>query len=81
MLTRYIDAALRRAHYEMMENGRYFGRIYPCEGVWSEGSNLEQCREELRAALESWLVGGLRHGDAIPVIDGIDLNATQLVDA
>jgi predicted RNase H-like HicB family nuclease len=62
------------AHYEVMENGRFFGSVPPCRGAWGEGATLEECREELQHALESWIVAGLRHGDALSVIDGIDLN-------
>ncbi len=81
VLTEYIRAALRGAHYELMEDGRYFGAIPQCEGAWGEGETLEICREDLRGALESWIVGGLRHGDALPVLDGVDLNSRELVDA
>ena len=79
--TEYIQAALRRAHYELMENGRYFGSISECEGAWGEADTLEACREELRGAIESWIVGGLRHGDALPVLEGIDLNAREPANA
>ena len=81
MLSEYIQAALRHAHYELMENGRYFGSIPECEGAWGEGATLELCREELRGALESWIIGGLRQGDTLPVLDNIDLNARDLVNA
>ena len=81
VLTGSIAAALRHAHYELMENGRFFGSISQCEGAWAEAETLEACREELRGALESWIVGGLRHGDQLPVLDGIDLNPRELVDA
>ena len=37
MLIQYIQAAMRNAKYEPMENGRYFGRIPQCKGVWGEG--------------------------------------------
>lgn len=74
MLTEYIQAAMRQAHYEIMENGRFFGEIPQCPGSWGEGATLEEAREELRKTLESWIVVGLRHGDQFEVIDGIDLN-------
>ena len=80
MLTDYIRHALRHAHYEVMENGRFYGSIPPCRGVWGEGANLEECRDELDAALESWIVVGLRHGDALPVIDGLDLNFKEYAE-
>ncbi len=81
MLTEYIAAALRHAHYEITENSRFFGSIAECEGAWAEAETLERCREELRGAVESWIMGGLRHGDPLPAIDGIDLNPRELVDA
>ena len=74
MLTEYLTQAMRLAHYEMMENGRYWGEIGPLGGVWAEGDSLEQCRDSLREVLEDWLLVGLRHGHPIPVIAGVDLN-------
>ena len=74
MLTKYIEQAMRQAHYELMENGRFFGSIAPCRGCWGEGATLEECREDLQSALEDWIALGLRHGDAFEVIAGIDIN-------
>ena len=74
MLTEFIQAALRHAHYEIMENGRFWGDIPPCKGCWGDGDTLEECRENLRGALECWILLGVQHGDKLPVIDGIDLN-------
>ena len=80
MLTEYLLHAMRQAHYELMENGRFFGSIPPCAGAWGEGATLEECREELAEALEAWIVTGLRRGDRLPVIDGIDLNAQEYAE-
>jgi predicted RNase H-like HicB family nuclease len=80
MLTEYIQRAMHHAHYEIMENGHYFGSIPQCQGVWAEGKSLEECPEELAAALESWIVVGLRHGDTLPVIDGLDLNFREYAE-
>lgn len=81
MLTEYIQCAMRQAHYEMMENGRFFGSIPACRGDWGEGATLEECRDELAGALESWIIAGLRHGDTLPVIDGLDLNRNEYPEA
>ena len=67
---------MRLAHYELTETGSYFGSIPACPGAWGESDTLEGCREDLQNALESWLVVGLRHGDELPVIAGLDLNGT-----
>ncbi len=74
MLTEYMEHAMHKAHYETTENGRFFGSIHLCRGCWGEGSTLEECRDELLGALECWILVGVRHGDELPVIDGIDLN-------
>ncbi len=74
MLTEYVRQAMRLAHYEIMENGRYWGEMPPLSGVWAEGTTLEQCRDTLREVLEDWLLVGLRRGHTIPVIEQIDLN-------
>jgi predicted RNase H-like HicB family nuclease len=74
MLIQYIQAAMRQAKYEQMENGRFFARIPKCKGVWGEGRTLEQCREDLKSALQDWIVVKLRFEHKLPVVDGIDIN-------
>jgi len=74
MLTDYLQAALRQAKYELMENGKFFAHVRSCRGVWAEGDTLEECREELQSTLEDWLLLGLQLGHKLPVIDGINLN-------
>ena len=34
VLTEYVQAAMRGGRYELMENGRHYGAISQCEGVW-----------------------------------------------
>ena len=47
MLTAYINAALRKAHYEILPDGEgYFGTIEGLQGVWAQADTLEACREE-----------------------------------
>ena len=74
MLTDYLKAALVLAHYELMENGRFFGSIPPCPGVWAEAANLEACREELQEVLEGWVLLSVSKALPLPVVDGIDLS-------
>jgi len=68
---------MRKAHYELMENGRFSATIPKCNGLWAEGKTLEVCREELRSTLEDWLLLGLQLGRHLPVINGINLNRTN----
>ena len=79
MLTDYIAAAMRHAHYELTENQRFFGSIPACQGCWGEGVTLEECGSELQSTLEDSLLLGLQlgHSHSLPVIDGIDLNRKE----
>ena len=53
MLTNYIQAAMRKAHYEILSDGEgYFGSIPDLQGVWANADTLEDCRKELREVLE-----------------------------
>ena len=45
MLTDYIYAAMNRAKYEILDDGIFYGEIPDCQGVWSSGKTLEECRE------------------------------------
>jgi predicted RNase H-like HicB family nuclease len=38
------------------------------------GETIYQCQEELKSALEGGLIVKIRHGDKLPVIEGINLN-------
>ena len=82
MLTEYINGALHHATYEQLpdEEG-YYGEIPEVPGVWANASTLELFHDELRNALEGWVVLGLRLGHALPVIAGIDLNVPLVAES
>ncbi len=73
MLTKYIQAAMRRAAYEILEDGTYYGEIGGFEGVYANHETLLGCQELLQEVLEGWLILGLRLGHEIPVIDELRL--------
>lgn len=80
MLTAYIDAAMNKAHYEILPDGEgYFGKVPDLQGVWANAGTLEACRTELREVLEEWLLLGLSKRHPIPVMNGIDLNIEEVV--
>jgi predicted RNase H-like HicB family nuclease len=79
MLTEYIQAAMRRAKYELLEeNEGFVGTIDECPGLLGHGETLEGCREDLIGALEAWLLVGLWHHQELPVIDGMSLNVVPV---
>jgi len=77
MLTGYINAAMRRATYEILSDGTFYGEIPGFQGVYANEKTLEACREQLQEVLEGWIVLGLRLGHSLPVVDGIELVVEQ----
>jgi predicted RNase H-like HicB family nuclease len=78
MLSAYIAKALEHATFEGPEDGRWYGEIPNCPGVWATGESKEECRRELQEVLEGWLILKLRDNDPdIPIIDGISLNVVE----
>jgi predicted RNase H-like HicB family nuclease len=74
MLLEYIQAALRHAKYEILpDDGRYYGEIPECNGVYADTDSLEECREQLREVLDEWVLLRVSKGLPLPAIDGITL--------
>ena len=67
----YLNAAMAKAHYELIEDEKpYFGEIPGLDGVWGSASTLEDCRQELVSALEDWLLFSIAQHLEIPEMDG-----------
>lgn len=77
LLTSYIEAAMAEAKYEPFEGDTYYAFIPSCQGVWSNEKTIDDCKRDLRDALELWLILKLRDNDHIPVINGFDLNSLE----
>ena len=79
MLTKYIQAAMRRAHYEILsDNGSFYAEIPGFQGVWANANTLEGCRDELQEVLEGWIILGLKLNHPLPVVDSVDLNTKKV---
>jgi predicted RNase H-like HicB family nuclease len=68
MLTAYINEAMSRATYKILEDGTYFGEVPGLQGVWANATALEACRRELQEVLEGWLILKIRDNDDIPAL-------------
>ncbi|MEE8168586.1 MAG: type II toxin-antitoxin system HicB family antitoxin [Candidatus Hydrothermarchaeales archaeon] len=69
MIIEYIQAALEKAKYEMIEDEEpFYGEVPGLEGVWATGKTLEDCRKNLGEVIEGWIIIRLRKGLPIPVI-------------
>ena len=68
MLTEYIDEALRRAQYEIIDNDPepYYGEIKELQGVWATGKTLEECRNNLKDVIEGWILLSVKQGLLVP---------------
>jgi predicted RNase H-like HicB family nuclease len=70
MLTAYIEAAMKKARYKILEDdGTFFGEVPEIEGAWGNAPTLEECREDLKEAIEGWLLVSFQHRLPIPVIN------------
>jgi len=67
MLTEYIEEALRRARYEIINDEEpYYGEVPELKGVWATGNTLEGCRKNLKEVIEGWLIISIKKGLPIP---------------
>jgi predicted RNase H-like HicB family nuclease len=74
MLREYIDEALKRADYEIIEGKeRFYGEIKECPGVWATGKTLEKCRKNLEDVLDGWLYVRISKELDIPQLGNIKI--------
>ena len=79
MLTEYVSAALHKAHYELLpDDTLYYGEIRGFDGVYATAKTLEDCREELQAVLEDWLLLSIYKNLPVPIIDNISLEVKHV---
>jgi predicted RNase H-like HicB family nuclease len=82
MLMQYLQEALDRAHYEIINDETpFYGEIPDLPGVWATGGTLEDCRRNLAAALEDWLLFSLAKGLPIPPLGKVELRQPEMVAA
>jgi predicted RNase H-like HicB family nuclease len=69
MLIEYIEAAMARAKYEIIDDEEpYYGEIPELKGIWATGKTLEECRKKLSEVIEGWIIVRLKRGLPIPPI-------------
>jgi predicted RNase H-like HicB family nuclease len=81
MIKEYVDAALKKAHYEIIEDEEpYYGEIPELTGVWATGKTLEECRDNLSENIEGWILVRNSQGLYIPAIDGFQVIMPKVMD-
>ncbi len=73
MFTKYIQAAMRKARYEILPDGTFYGEIIGFKGVYANADTLEACREELEEILEGWILLRISLHLPLPSVDGVEL--------
>jgi predicted RNase H-like HicB family nuclease len=80
MITEYIQEALNRAKYEMIEDDEpFYGEIPDLPGVWATGKTLEKCREQLKEVVEGWILLSVRKGMPIPPLGECEIRDGEKV--
>ena len=74
MIRAYLEEALRRAHYELIDDEEpFYAEIPELPGVWATGPTLEACRERLEEVVEGWLLVRLTRGLPVPTLNGLSI--------
>ncbi len=65
MIRQYVEAALRHARYDKLEDGTFYGEVPRLRGVLATGETLEECRNQLGEVVEEWVF--VRVARSLPV--------------
>ena len=78
MLVEYIEEALKRATYEIIDDeDPYYGEINELKGVWATGGTLEKCRENLKDVIEGWILISLKKNLPIPKLGNCEIREIE----
>jgi len=78
MLLQYIQVALERAHYEIIEDAEpFYGEVPALAGIWATGQTLEECRRNLAEAIEDWVLFSIAKGLPIPALGEVSIHLPE----
>jgi predicted RNase H-like HicB family nuclease len=77
MFSEYIQAALKQAKYQILDNGSYMATVERLPGVIATGKTIEECREDLIEVIEEWVTIRLQRGLDIPSVDGLTIGISR----
>ncbi|MCK4581157.1 MAG: type II toxin-antitoxin system HicB family antitoxin [Dehalococcoidia bacterium] len=82
MLLEYIQIALERAHYEIIEDTEpFYGEVPALAGIWATGKTLEECRRNLAEAIEDWVLFSIAKGLSIPAFGEVAIHLPEKAKA
>ena len=81
MITEYIEAAMSKARYEIIEDEEpYYGEVPELVGVWATGKTLEECRKNLAEVIDGWIIVRLRKSLPLPSIGAYKIEELSKVE-
>ncbi len=79
MLREYMRAAMRKAHYEILQDDHtFYGEIPGLDGVYANAATLEECRDELEEVLEEWVLFRVSRNLELPAVGGVELRIKKV---
>ncbi len=78
MLIEYVRRAMKRAKYEILDDGTFFGTVPGLRGVWANEKTLEACRDELAEVIEGWVLVRVAQGLDVPPVSGVRINVKAM---
>jgi predicted RNase H-like HicB family nuclease len=79
MFAEYIQAALEKTQYKVIDNGDepYFVDVPELNGVWATGRSVEDARRNFIEALEDWIAAHLLWNLALPPIGSHTISVSK----
>ena len=78
MIHSYIDAAIQRARYELIQDEEpYYGEVPELQGVWATGKTLEECRRNLIEVVDGWLLLRIARRMPVPALGEVRLELPE----
>jgi predicted RNase H-like HicB family nuclease len=69
VISRYVQKALRRAHYQQVDD-TFCATVPGLSGIVATGPTLEDCREQLAEVIEEWVLVRVARGLPVPAVGG-----------
>jgi predicted RNase H-like HicB family nuclease len=73
MIRQYVEAALRGARYDKLEDGAFYGEVPKLRGVLATADTLEQCRNQLAEVVEEWVLVRVAKGLTVSPLGKIEV--------
>ena len=79
MLTEYVDEALRRAPYELIEDEEtpYYGEVPDFPGAWACSRMSKGCRRKLKEAIKGLTLVSIGRSLDIPRMDSAEIGESD----